>query len=129
MRATFLIFPLILLLAACGTQQEICIRNATREIRTLDRLIAEAESNLARGYAYEEREVVHHEWRLCDDYIGPHRPRRMCFEPVFHTVRRPVAIDPAAETRKLEGLKARRAALMRPVSARIDACRATYPEE
>ncbi len=122
--------PLVLLaaLAACGTPQEQCIRRATQEVRTLDQLIAETEANLARGYAYEEREVVRHVWQRCDDFIGQIPHRRMCLEPVFDTVKRPVAIDPEVETRKLEGLKSRRAALVKSAQAEIAACRAKYPE-
>ena len=121
---------LTLILAACGTPQERCIRSATQEVRTLDRLIAETEANLARGYEYESREVVRHVWTWCNDYIGrDRRPvRHMCFEPVFRTVERPVAIDPEVEARKLDGLKTRRAALARRAAAGVAQCRAQFPE-
>ncbi len=121
---------LTLILTACGTPQERCIRSATQETRTLDRLIAETEANLARGYAYESREVVRHVWTVCDDHIGPDRRhvRHMCFEPVFRTVERPVAIDPEVEARKLDGLKARRAALARRAAADVAQCRAQFPD-
>ena len=115
------------LLASCGTPQEQCIRSATREIATVDRLIAETEANLARGYAYESKEVIHYEWQRCDDWSPGTRPR-MCFEPVWDTVRKPVAIDPQVEARKLAGLKARRAALARQAAPAIAACRENYPE-
>lgn len=118
---------LVALVTACGTPQEQCIRTATREVRTLDRLIAETETNLARGYTYEEYQVVRHEWTRCDDWVHG-TPVRMCFEPVWDTVRRPVAIDPQAEQRKLDGLKARRNALGRQAEAAIAACWAQYPE-
>ena len=118
---------LVALVAACGTPQEQCIRAATRDVRTLDRLIAETEANLARGYTYEEHEIVRHEWMRCDDWVRG-TPVRMCFEPVWDTVKRPVAIDPAAEQRKLDGLKARRKALGLQAEAAIAACRAQYPE-
>lgn len=120
---------LVALIAACGTPQEQCIRNATRELRTLDQLIAETEANLARGFAYEEYEKVRHVWTWCDDFVGPTRHRRMCLEPVFDTVERPVAIDPAVETRKLDGLKSRRAALANRAQAEVAVCRAKFPEE
>ena len=46
------VLPLLLLaLAACATPQEACINRATRELRTLDDLIAEQRATLARGYA------------------------------------------------------------------------------
>lgn len=122
-----LAFILVALVAACGTPQEQCIRTATREVRTLDRLIAETEANLARGYTYEEHQIVRHEWMRCDDWVRG-TPARMCFEPVWHTVKRPVAIDPQAEQRKLDGLKARRKALGLQAEAAITACRAQYRE-
>lgn len=121
---------LVLAIAACGTPQDRCIRAATQELRTLDTLIAETEANLARGYGYETREIVRHVWTWCDDYLGPdHRyHRRMCFEPVYDTVERPVAIDPEAEARKLDALKSRRAALARRAQDAVAACRAEFPE-
>lgn len=129
MRRPSFLLPLLLLpaLVACGTPQEQCIGAATRDIRTLDRLIAEERATLARGYGYETREVMHHEWQRCDDWV-PGTPPRMCFEPVWDTVKRPVAIDPAAEQRKLDGLVARRGALMAQAGPAIAACKAKYPE-
>lgn len=122
------LFPALLaLLAACGTPQEQCIRSATREIRTLDRLIAEQQATLARGYAYETREVMYYEWQLCDDWIAG-TPRRMCYEPEWQTVKEPVAIDPAAEQRKLDGLLARRKALAIEAAPALAACKAKFPE-
>lgn len=123
------LLPLLLVsaLSACGTPQEQCINAATRDIRTLDRLIAEEQATLARGYGYETREVVRHEWRRCDDWV-PGTPPRMCFEPEWVTVRRPVAIDPAAEQRKLGGLVARRKALAAQAGPAVAACKAQYPE-
>lgn len=120
----------LVLLAACGTPQEQCINRATVEVRKLDRMIGETEGNLARGYAYEEREVIHHEWLPCLQPGPPGQPpmRTMCFEPVEDTIRREVPIDPAAEARKLAGLKAKRADLAKEAQAQILICRKTYPE-
>lgn len=126
-----LVAPLILALAACGTPQERCINNATREIRTIDRLAAETEATIARGYGYESHEVVRHVWARCDrDYVGlgTHLHPRMCFVPVSDTVRRPVAIDPVAEQRKLDALRERRASLMARAQSEIAACRSRFPE-
>lgn len=126
-RRTLVPLLALALLTACGTPQEQCIRAATRELPTLDRLIGETRANLARGYGYEEHEVVRHEWGRCDDWV-PGTPARMCFEPVWDTVRRPVAIDPAAEQRKLDGLLARRGALLARAEPAIAACKVQYPE-
>lgn len=124
------------LLTACGTPQEQCIRKATRELRTIDRLMAEVQGNLDRGYAWEERQITRTEWVVCGYYPAPPRPDgtqrplrpRYCLDDVVDTIRHRVAIDPAAEQRKLDGLRAKRAEVNRAAAAEVRACRATYPE-
>ncbi|MGB8815084.1 MAG: hypothetical protein WCC57_18035, partial [Paracoccaceae bacterium] len=59
-----------LALTACGTPQEQCINRNTRDIRVIDRLIAETETNLSRGYALEEVTYYRHVWNRC----GPPPP-------------------------------------------------------
>ncbi|MFN6952109.1 MAG: hypothetical protein ACK4NE_05905, partial [Albidovulum sp.] len=93
----------------------------------VDRLVAEQQATLARGYAYERREVMHYEWQICDDWVAG-TPRRMCFEPVWDTVKVPVTIDPVAERRKLDGLLARRKTLLAQTESAIASCKARYPE-
>ncbi len=124
---------LLILLAACGTPQERCINGVTRDQRTLDRLIAESEGNIRRGYAYEEETVYVPVWEPC--WYGPPvaegqkpRPPRMCMEEEARTTRKAVAIDLKAEARKLEGLKAKRAQLARASAPAVAQCRAQYPE-
>lgn len=127
---------LLALLAACGTPQEQCISRETRDLRTLDRLIAETEGNIARGFAYEERTTYRTTWVDCtpQPQLPPHggevppvKPR-MCLDEVPETVRAPVAIDLQAEAQKLASMKARRAEMSRAADDRIRACRAAYPE-
>ena len=60
----------VLLLVACGTPQEQCIRKATSQTRMLNRLIAESQTNLARGYTYRTEERHHFRWMAC----GPIQP-------------------------------------------------------
>ena len=60
-----LTFPVLVLLAACGTPQEQCIRYNTRDLRTVDRLIAETEGNLDRGYAIETITEYEEYWGFC----------------------------------------------------------------
>lgn len=138
MRLRFLPILTLIALTACGTPQEQCIARETRELRTVERLIAEAEENLRRGYALEERTI----WVQVWDYCDPPRPRppadgsppppppppRLCLQNEPQTVTRPVAIDPAEERRKLEGLIARRAELSRAAEAAIAECKRLYPE-
>ena len=114
-------------LAATGREHEL----TTHEVRALDALIAETEADIARGYSYESREVTRWAWVRC--YDGPYvpgQPRRYtrCWEPYTDIVRKPVAIDPAAEARKLAALKSRRAALAGAATAAVEECRRLYPE-
>ena len=60
-----LTFLTLAALAACGTPQEQCISCNTRDLRTVDRLIAESEGNLQRGYAYESVTVYEDYWTHC----------------------------------------------------------------
>lgn len=131
MRPTFIGLILAVTVSACGTPQERCIRNVSAELRRLDALIGETEANLARGYGYETREIVRHEWQICTDLVGdPPKPvQRMCLEPVWDTIRRPVAIDPESEHRKLEGLRDRRARLAPAVADAMEECRLRYPSD
>lgn len=124
-------------LAACATPLEQCLNAATRDMRVVDRLIDETGTNLARGYAYETQQITRTEWVICDyvqqppDVAGgkspPPKPR-YCLDDVTDTVQKPVAIDPAAEQRKLAALTARRDELSRRAAPQLAACRAQYPE-
>lgn len=128
------LLSVLLLLAACGTPQEQCINAATRDMRVVDRLIKEAEGNIARGYAFEEVTVWVTRWEVCGppppppaEGEEPQRPR-MCLEDVPQTTRRAVAIDLAAEAAKLKGLKAKRAEQAKAAAPAIAQCKARYPE-
>lgn len=129
-RPLFLL-PLVLL-AACGTRQQQCIQYNTSDLRRVDRMIAETESNLARGYSYEDVTIVTHSWGVCigrgGGFNGQPVGGSMCLEPDEMTVRRAVPIDPSAEARKLEGLQARRKELSPAANNAIVTCKATYPE-
>jgi hypothetical protein len=113
-------------LAACATPREACLRDAAGDLRTLDRLIAETEANLARGFAYASEPYTTTGLEFC---LGRGAWRDgvnvgFTYCPVAETRYRdrPVAIDPAAERRKLAELRARRAAEARAAAARVAAC-------
>jgi hypothetical protein len=121
----------LLLLVACGTPQEQCIARNTRDLRTVDRLIAETEGNLKRGYAYETVTVTEDYWDYCPRPPLPDAPApkpRLCLQERETTLRRAVAIDLEAEERKLDGLKAKRNELARQAESVIAQCKADHPE-
>ena len=127
-----LILPALLFLTACGTPQEQCINRNTRDLRTVDRLIAETQGNLDRGFAYEDITVYRDVWVYCARPVvaegEPAPPPRLCRDERAETVTRPKAIDLAAEAVKLEGLIAKRRQLARAAEPLIAQCKAAYPE-
>lgn len=124
--------PVVFLaLAACGTPQEQCIRSNTRDLRTVDRLIAETERNLDRGYALETRTVWRNEMVPC--YGPPRTPggrpvARMCWDERPVDVTRPRAINLDAEADKLASLKKKRVSLARQAESVVAQCQRIYPE-
>lgn len=116
---------LFLIVAACGTPQQRCINQSTNELRTVNNLITETEVNIARGYTYvTEARPVRVGFSYCTrgSHIG------FCGSNYNDVVRRPVAIDLAAEERKLQDLKSRRASLTSAAAQTIEACQARYPQ-
>ncbi|NEX46002.1 hypothetical protein [Pseudotabrizicola algicola] len=129
---------LLVLLAACGTPQERCIARETRDVRVLDRLIAESEGNLARGYALEEVVTYRDRWVQCPAAPAPApaegepapepAPPTFCWDEVRETETRPKAIDLRAEAQKLASMQDKRAALLRAAGPAIAQCKAQFPE-
>jgi hypothetical protein len=128
------------LLAACGTPQEECINRETRDLRMLDRLIAETEGNLQRGFAYENVEIFHSVWVQCGGYsdLGEvdarggrgrgHSAPQLCLDDREYTTTRTKAINKPAEQAKLKELVAQRKKAATAADRLIAACRKTYPE-
>jgi hypothetical protein len=130
------ILPLsLLLLAACGTPQEQCIAGNTRDLRTVNKLIAEAEGNLKRGYAIETKTERYRTFEPCllPGGIGPDGkplpPRRsMCPDTDTRTYKVPKSIDLDLEATKLKQLKTKRKELERAAEKVVAQCKAQYPE-
>jgi hypothetical protein len=126
------------LLVACGTPQEQCIARNTRDLRTVEALIAETEGNLRRGYGFRTEPRVDTVYEPClpppppadgtDPVPPPVVAPRLCPRIETTEVRVPVALDLAAEARKLDQLRAKRAELQRSAEAVIAQCRAEFPE-
>ncbi len=117
------------LLAACGTPQEQCISRATRDLRTVEALIAETQGNLDRGYALETITVWDEVWGWCTPLPPPPPadgsppppppPPQLCRDEVARQVERPRAIDLVEEARKLDQLQAKRRELSRAAEPAI----------
>ena len=126
-----MITGMMLALAACGTPQQQCIGSVTRDMRVVDRLIAEAEGNLARGYAFASVVQIRPVFADCTPKptaeVPDPRPRQ-CLKNEERTVSRPVSIDLTAEAAKLASLKIKRAQQANAAAPAIAACQRQYPE-
>jgi hypothetical protein len=119
------------LLVACGTPQEQCIARNTRDLRVVDRLIAETQGNLKRGYAIETVTVSEDYWGYCEQVPLPDQPPlppRLCLKDRDRTVERAKAIDLAEEGRKLDSLTQKRAELAAQAKPVIAQCKAEHAE-
>lgn len=122
---------LLLALAACSTPQERCISTNSRDLRTLDHLIAESEANLQRGFAVSSRI----EWR--DEMVPCYYPSRRyggrplmrwCWDERPVNVKRPYSINLDQEAAKLASLKRKRVELARRTQGLVEQCRELHPE-
>lgn len=119
------------LLTACGTPQERCIREASRDMAVVDQLIAETEGNLQRGFALQRETVYRTKFEDCTPdptAADPAPRRRMCPVQQPDTVTRPVAINLADESAKLASLEAKRTQQGKVAAAAIAQCRAVHPQ-
>ena len=126
MRPIFLL-PLLLGLAACATPREMCISNASKDLKVVDQLVRTTQGNLARGYAIETQQVLVNTEQVCgQDPVT--KKDIMCTVAVSDEQQVPVAIDLVAEEAKLNSLLARRAELIAQRDKVIQQCIAMYPE-
>ena len=127
MRAALLIVPL--LLTACATPREACLNEVNREVRILDRLIAETQGNLERGFALEKRQEVRTRRSTCRGRNSEGETFRIrCQKTRTFTRTIPVAIDLNAERAKLTSLEQRQLQNISNAQAGIAQCIARFPE-
>ena len=125
----YLAAPFLLALMACATPQQRCITKAAPDLPVLNRLIAETEGNLARGYAFENVEVEMDVWKLCRVDLTPSEVgQTMCLETETTTTREAVAIDLAAEAAKLASMRARRNEIEAQAQPAFAQCQAQFPK-
>lgn len=126
------LIPLLLLvLVACGTPQEQCIRRETSQLRPINTLITEVSGNLQRGYAIEREAYTVPVYKICrveKDSAGNVTKREYCWDHETHYRNKSVAIDIGAEKRKLAGLQSKRAALIKATAPAVTQCKAEFPE-
>lgn len=116
-------------LAACQTPREACISQASRELRTVESLIAETRGNLDRGYALETRQEVNVVRDTCTVEMSDGTEARIpCDRTDVDDVSRPVAIDLSAERAKLESLLEQRGRLLAQRDAQLQYCVQAFPE-
>ena len=119
-----------LTVAACATPRERCASPIATELQTVNALIAETEASINRGYTYVTEPA---RTRVGINYCAGGGSYwggggvRICGSSYNDVRRRPVAIDEAAERRKLTGLKQRQAQLQELLPQAQAACAAKYP--
>lgn len=126
MRRALLLIPLVL--AACETPREACISNATLELATVSRLVAETRGNILRGYAIGTRQVVQTIPETCrtqnaEGLITTYP----CDRTEIVDIDEPVAVNLNAERAKLDSLLERQAQMQRQSDAVIAQCQ-TLPD-
>ena len=125
----YLAAPFLLALIACATPQQRCITKAAPDLPVLNRLIAESEGNLARGYAFADVEVEMDVWKLCRVDLTPSEVgQTMCLETETTTTREAVAIDLTAEAAKLASMRARRDDIEAKAQPAFAQCQAEFPK-
>ena len=111
----------VALLVACGSPEDICVRQAQTELAALDAQIAETEQTLARGYrvipASEARTTLH----IC---AWPKEPVLFCTRNTPATRETRVSVDTTAEQANLDRLRAERSAIAATTAEQISRCRA-----
>lgn len=119
------IFVVLAVLSGCGSSTGSCpppdTRDEQRELRTIDRLIRDTRTGMARGYREETTSGYGGGFvNFCLGGGGSDVGIAVCGDPTRRTLAVPV--DMAAEERKLAALEARRSALMSEISAKSAAC-------
>jgi hypothetical protein len=112
-------------LAGCASPYQRCVAPALDEIRTVDRLIAETEANIARGYRLQPEQRWRPTFTFC---TGSRNDFDVCWVDQPYTVTRPVAIDRSVERGTLASLQERRGELLVAARRQQAACAAAHPQ-
>ena len=107
------------LLAACATPRERCEAEAVRDLRVVDRLIAENRAILERGYAIETERTVRPRMTFCR--IGDQS--EICWVDDVRTSTRPAAVNLTEVQATLASLVENRGRIETRARAALEACR------
>lgn len=128
MRIAFVTLPL-LALAACATPREACISQGTRDLRSVERQLAQSELALSRGWVTETRERFGWIEETCEGVDDAGEPYTYeCREPGWVEAEVRVPVNRQAEQARRDALAAQRDALLRQAQPLIAACTAAHPE-
>lgn len=118
-----------LVLAGCATPREQCLTDVSRDLQINERLIAQTERTLERGFATRREQRVREVTRTCRGVTETGEAvRTRCPDVVVRNVQVPVAVDLNAERAKLASLQTRNAQLRARTHQAQDRCVALYPE-
>ncbi len=105
-------------LSACATPKERCISNATKDISAIDSAIAEAQSNIARGYRLQDRAVS----TVGVNFCSKSGPLSVCLGGNKDIEPRKVPINVTAERARLAALRSQRSRTVDRMEREIAAC-------
>lgn len=111
--------PVLLVLAACASPRQACIRAAEADLRAMDAQIAESEAALRRGYRVSEATEGRTTLNIC---AWPREPVLFCTTHTPGTRATRTEVLPAAEEARLTELRRERARLAAVTAERIAAC-------
>ena len=122
-----LILPVIL--AACATPREQCLSQVSRDLVINERLIAQTQATINRGFAVRQEQRVREVRSTCRGVTeSGEEVRTRCDDVLVRNVNVPVAVDLNAERAKLASLRERNAVLKRSLPAAQQQCLARFPE-
>lgn len=118
-----------LVLTACATPREQCLSAVSRDLVINERLIAQTERTLDRGFALRQEQRVREVTRTCRGVTeSGEEVRTRCPDVIVRDVTVPVAVDLNAERAKLASLRTRNAQLRAALPAAQNRCLALHPE-
>lgn len=128
MRHALILLPL-LALAACQTPREGCLTDATRDLNVVNRLIAQTEANLARGYGLADQQDLVTRPDTCT-ITNPDGTRSTfrCDRQEVVTTQAPVALDLNAQRDTLRSLVQQQTDLQQRAQAIVQQCIASFPD-